>query len=120
MNGVARIHSELIKADLFKNFYELWPEKFQNKTNGITPRRWLLMCNPTLSDLIDEKIGKSFLLKFYFSADLTKLMLTEGRFSVDAVLKLCYCKLTSTRVMFANKKRFVVATTQSYVVLLRL
>jgi len=58
VNGVARIHSELIKADLFRPFFELWPEKFQNKTNGITPRRWLLMCNPTLSDLIDEKIGK--------------------------------------------------------------
>jgi starch phosphorylase len=60
VNGVARIHSELIKSDLFKNFYELWPEKFQNKTNGITPRRWLLMCNPTLADLIDEKIGEGW------------------------------------------------------------
>ena len=59
VNGVARLHSELIKESLFKHFYELWPHKFQNKTNGITPRRWLLMCNPTLSDLIDEKIGKS-------------------------------------------------------------
>ena len=58
VNGVARIHSELIKSNLFKPFFELWPEKFQNKTNGITPRRWLLMCNPTLADLIDEKIGK--------------------------------------------------------------
>ena len=58
VNGVARLHSELIKKTLFKNFYELWPEKFQNKTNGITPRRWLLMCNPVLSDLISEKIGK--------------------------------------------------------------
>jgi starch phosphorylase len=55
---VARIHSDLIKSNLFKPFFELWPEKFQNKTNGITPRRWLLMCNPTLADLIDEKIGK--------------------------------------------------------------
>jgi starch phosphorylase len=57
VNGVARIHSDLLKTNLFKDFFELWPEKFQNKTNGITPRRWLLMCNPTLSDLIDEKIG---------------------------------------------------------------
>ena len=59
VNGVARLHSELIKAELFHNFYEMWPEKFQNKTNGITPRRWLLMCNPGLSDLITDKIGKS-------------------------------------------------------------
>lgn len=57
VNGVAWIHSEILKADLFKDFYELTPEKFQNKTNGITPRRWLLLCNPSLSDLIAEKIG---------------------------------------------------------------
>ena len=58
VNGVARLHSELIKRDLFKPFYELWPEKFQNKTNGITPRRWLLLCNPMLSDVIADKIGE--------------------------------------------------------------
>jgi starch phosphorylase len=57
VNGVARIHSEIIKNDIFKAFYELTPEKFQNKTNGITPRRWLLLCNPGLSDIICEKIG---------------------------------------------------------------
>ena len=57
VNGVARLHSDLIKATLFKNFYEYFPEKFQNKTNGITPRRWLFLCNPNLSDLITDKIG---------------------------------------------------------------
>lgn len=57
VNGVARIHSEIIKDDIFKDFFELTPEKFQNKTNGITPRRWLLLCNPGLSDIICEKIG---------------------------------------------------------------
>ena len=57
VNGVAAIHSEILKADLFKLFYEFTPEKFQNKTNGITPRRWLLLCNPGLSDIICEKIG---------------------------------------------------------------
>ena len=50
----------MIKKTLFKNFYELWPEKFQNKTNGITPRRWLLLCNPALSDLISDKIGEEW------------------------------------------------------------
>merc|ERR1719411_765697 len=60
VNGVARLHSELIKKTLFKHFYELWPEKFQNKTNGITPRRWLLLCNPALSDLISDKIGDTW------------------------------------------------------------
>ncbi|KFB39704.1 hypothetical protein ZHAS_00007327 [Anopheles sinensis] len=57
VNGVAAIHSEIIKKDIFKSFFEMTPEKFQNKTNGITPRRWLLLCNPGLSDLIAEKIG---------------------------------------------------------------
>ncbi|HEY9644437.1 MAG TPA: glycogen/starch/alpha-glucan phosphorylase, partial [Coleofasciculaceae cyanobacterium] len=60
VNGVAALHTELVKKDLFHDFYELWPEKFQNKTNGITPRRWLLMSNPELSALISEKIGTSW------------------------------------------------------------
>merc|ERR1719412_1642627 len=60
VNGVAAIHSDLITKTLFKPFYELWPEKFQNKTNGITPRRWLLLCNPLLADLISEKIGEDW------------------------------------------------------------
>lgn len=62
VNGVARIHSELIKTDLFYHFHQLWPEKFQNKTNGITPRRWLLLCNPALSDLISDKIGEDWII----------------------------------------------------------
>lgn len=62
VNGVARIHSEIIKSDLFSDFYELSPEKFQNKTNGITPRRWLLLCNPGLSDLISDKIGEDWIV----------------------------------------------------------
>lgn len=57
VNGVAAIHSDILKKTLFKDFYELEPEKFQNKTNGITPRRWLLLCNPGLSEIICEKIG---------------------------------------------------------------
>lgn len=60
INGVARLHSDILKATLFKDFYELHPNKFQNKTNGITPRRWLLLCNPNLSDIIEEKIGSDW------------------------------------------------------------
>ncbi|RXN01301.1 hypothetical protein EOD39_7212 [Acipenser ruthenus] len=65
VNGVARIHSEIVKNTVFKDFYDIEPEKFQNKTNGITPRRWLLLCNPGLADVIAEKIGEEFLTDLY-------------------------------------------------------
>ena len=57
INGVSALHSEILKDDLFRDFYELWPQRFNNKTNGITQRRWLRQCNPWLSDLISEAIG---------------------------------------------------------------
>jgi starch phosphorylase len=57
VNGVAELHSKLLKEGLFQDFYELWPRKFNNKTNGVTPRRWLSLCNPGLRDLLDERIG---------------------------------------------------------------
>ncbi|WJZ03074.1 glycogen/starch/alpha-glucan phosphorylase [Corynebacterium freiburgense] len=57
INGVAALHTEIIKADTLRNWHEIWPEKFNNKTNGVTPRRWLKMCNPRLSDLITRLAG---------------------------------------------------------------
>lgn len=54
VNGVAAIHSELLKKYLFKDFVEMRPKKFINKTNGVTPRRWLRACNPQLSELYDR------------------------------------------------------------------
>ncbi len=57
INGVAALHTELLKKDVLREFYELWPEKFSNKTNGVTPRRWMLESNPRLSFAISEKIG---------------------------------------------------------------
>ena len=59
VNGVAAIHSELIQTTIFKDFYQIMPEKFQNKTNGVTQRRWLAFCNPKLSALITETLGTS-------------------------------------------------------------
>ena len=61
INGVAKIHSKLLKEGIFKDFYRLYPEKFNNKTNGITPRRWLKRANPKLSRLITEKIGDGWI-----------------------------------------------------------
>ncbi|GAB4337439.1 MAG: glycogen/starch/alpha-glucan phosphorylase [Desulfobulbaceae bacterium] len=61
VNGVAALHTELLKARLFRDFHELWPGKFNNKTNGITPRRWLLNCNPPLSRLITETVGDGWI-----------------------------------------------------------
>jgi len=57
VNGVAQIHSELVKAQLLKDFNELYPERFNNKTNGVTPRRWLLACNPRLASLVTRTLG---------------------------------------------------------------
>lgn len=57
INGVAGLHSELLKSDVLKDFYELWPEKFSNKTNGVTPRRFMKLSNPGLSNLVTNVIG---------------------------------------------------------------
>ena len=67
VNGVAALHSQLLKDGLFLDFYELWPEKFNNKTNGVTPRRWVAHANPGMSALITSKIGEDWV------ADLSEL-----------------------------------------------
>ena len=60
VNGVARLHTEILKKTELNNFYKLYPEKFNNKTNGITFRRWVVECNPELTELISEKIGEGW------------------------------------------------------------
>ncbi len=67
VNGVAALHTDILKKFLFRDFYTVFPEKFNNKTNGITQRRWLKLCNPELADLISSRIGDKWI------TDLTKL-----------------------------------------------
>jgi glycogen phosphorylase len=61
INGVAALHSELLKESVLKDFYEMWPERFSNKTNGVTPRRFLALANPGLRELLDRTIGDGWL-----------------------------------------------------------
>jgi len=102
VNGVAALHSEIIKRDIFKDFAEMMPEKFQNKTNGITPRRWLLLCNPGLSDTIAEKIGEDWIIHLDELAKLKPLV--EDAAFVRAVQK----------VKQENKMRVATMLTKQY------
>jgi starch phosphorylase len=61
VNGVAQLHSELLKSDVLQDFHALWPQKFSNKTNGVTPRRWMVLCNPLLSQFISRGIGENWI-----------------------------------------------------------
>ncbi|GAA0154416.1 glycosyltransferase [Lithospermum erythrorhizon] len=73
VNGVAEIHSEIVKQDVFNDFYQFWPEKFQNKTNGVTPRRWIRFCNPDLSNILTKWLGTDdWVLKTEKLAELRK------------------------------------------------
>ncbi|MEX0778707.1 MAG: glycogen/starch/alpha-glucan phosphorylase [Balneolales bacterium] len=78
VNGVAALHSELIKKTIFKDFYEIYPEKFTNKTNGITPRRWLKQCNPELSAFVTEKIGDGWVTNLDELKQLDPMAEDEG------------------------------------------
>jgi starch phosphorylase len=73
VNGVAALHTELLKKNLFATFHELYPNKLINMTNGITPRRWLLACNPGLSELITEKVGEGWPKDLDMLQDIAKL-----------------------------------------------
>lgn len=73
INGVSKLHSELVKTRLVPDFYQLWPERFSNKTNGVTQRRWLLMANQGLANLLDETVGHAWV------TDLEQLRGIESR-----------------------------------------
>jgi glycogen phosphorylase len=61
VNGVAQLHTELLKSDVLRDFHDLWPQKFSNMTNGVTPRRWMVLCNPRLSQFISHVIGDNWI-----------------------------------------------------------
>ena len=89
VNGVAELHTQILKDSLFKDFYELYPEKFHNVTNGITPRRWLLKANPSLAQLITESIGESWV------TDLDQLKKLE-KFAKDDVFLGALAKIKAS------------------------
>ena len=93
VNGVSALHSELVKTRLVPDFYKLWPAKFSNKTNGVTQRRWLLMANPPLANLLDATIGSGW------TTDLDQLSNLE-KFANDPELQARMCALKR-----ANKER---------------
>jgi starch phosphorylase len=73
VNGVAELHTQLLKDGLFRDFFEFWPERFNNKTNGVTPRRWLAGCNPELREMINGTIGENWV------SDLPELSKLEAK-----------------------------------------
>ena len=95
VNGVAALHTEILKNETLKDWYEIYPEKFSNKTNGVTPRRWLRTCNPDLAALITELLGDD-----KWVTNLDELKKLESYKDDKAVMK----KLLAIKK--ANKKRF--------------
>lgn len=81
VNGVAALHSQLVTTDLFPDFARFWPEKFTNVTNGVTPRRWMALANPRLSELLNETIGEGWV------RDLSQLKQLEGFVEDSAFLE---------------------------------
>ena len=95
INGVAAIHTDILKRDTLNFWYELYPQKFNNKTNGVTPRRWLRMCNPRLSELLDRLVGSD-----EWVTDMDQLKELRHYADDDAVMK----ELSDIKA--ANKKDF--------------
>ena len=78
VNGVAALHSELVKTQLMPEFYDLWPHKFTNVTNGVTPRRWIASCNPGLSEVLDEYVGSDWITNMESLRKLEELEYDSG------------------------------------------
>ena len=88
INGVAEIHTQILKDDCFKDWYYAFPERFQNKTNGITPRRWLGLCNPELTAMLREKVGGDFLKNLDLIGELKNQIYDETVVEFNAIKHL--------------------------------
>ena len=88
INGVAEIHTQILKNDCFKDWYYAFPERFQNKTNGITPRRWLGLCNPELTAMLREKVGGDFLKNLDLIGELKNQIYDETVVEFNAIKRL--------------------------------
>ena len=88
VNGVAEIHTQILKDDCFKDWYYAFPERFQNKTNGITPRRWLGLCNPELTAMLREKVGGDFLKNLDLIGELKNQIYDETVVEFNAIKHL--------------------------------
>ena len=88
INGVAEIHTQILKDDCFKDWYYAFPERFQNKTNGITPRRWLGLCNPELTAMLREKVGGDFLKNLDLIGELKDQIYDETVVEFNAIKHL--------------------------------
>jgi len=87
VNGVAAIHTELVKTTLVPDFHALWPERFNNKTNGVTPRRWILLSNPGLAKLLDEAVGGRWVTHLESLARLQERAGDQGFLDAFAAVK---------------------------------
>jgi len=96
VNGVAALHTELIKDGLFRDFAEMYPDRFNNKTNGVTPRRWILLANPGLSALITDRIGRDWI------TDLDQLQALEQYVEDDIFREDLRAVKASNKRAFAN------------------
>ena len=118
VNGVAALHTELLTRGLFKRFYELWPHKFNNKTNGVTPRRWLAHCNQGLTSLVNDTIGDAWIRdldnieqlrshaeKVEFRAQWRAVKLANKDRLADLVVRECGVQFDSSMLFDVQVKR---------------
>lgn len=88
VNGVAALHTEILKNEVFKEFYKIWPDKFLNITNGVTPRRWILQCNPKLASVLTQYLGSNDWVTDLSKIKRLKEIVTPSMIEAFAVVKL--------------------------------